>query len=178
MAIENERKLLLNVHNALDLIQELRKNNFKFYDITQGYLTGAGRIRHVVPHKPTDVDAETHWFTYKTKVLGSTVEIECPISTHDYQKLFLTVKPWLLKTRTKIHQGSYNWDIDFFRTAKQGNIYLVMAEVEMPEFETDTPDILDILKPFAVKWIENGDKRFNNKNLSNPKQVMKTLASM
>lgn len=178
MAVENERKLLLNVHKALDLIQELRKNNCKFYDITQGYLNGAGRIRHVVPHKPTDVDSEAYWFTYKAKVQGSTVEIECPISTHDYMKLFLIAKPWLVKTRAKINDGSYNWDIDFFRTAKQGNVYLAIAEVEMPEFETETPDILDIVKPYAVKWIENGDKRFNNKNLSNPKQVIKTLASM
>jgi hypothetical protein len=48
----------------------------------------------------------------------------------------------------------------------------------MPEFETETPDTLDILKPYALKWIENGDKRFNNKNLCNPKQVLKHLASI
>jgi CYTH domain-containing protein len=178
MPVENERKLLLDTSKSLDLLKQLRKTDCKFYDITQGYLNGAGRIRHVVPHKPTDVDIEAYWFTYKAKVQGSTVEIETQINTHDYQKLFLIVKPWLIKTRTKIQDGAYTWDIDFFRTARQGAIYLAMAEVEMPEFETETPDTLDILKPYALKWIENGDKRFNNKNLCNPKQVLKHLASI
>lgn len=179
MSVENERKLLLDVNRANELLTQLRKcPDIQLFDVTQGYLNGAGRIRHIVPHKQTQFSSETYLFTYKTRVQGSVVEIETEIGTHDYQKLFLIAKPWLVKTRAKFQQGNYTWDMDFFRTPKQGSIYLCMAEVEMPEFEVDCPDILPILQPYAVQWIENGDKRFNNKNLWNPKKVMKTLASM
>jgi CYTH domain-containing protein len=179
MGIENERKLLLDVQRADQLFKDLKKAvpeyGVEFFDITQGYLTGAGRIRHAVPHVPSDSSKEAFYFTFKTKVRGATVELEQEISTHDYQKLFLIVKPWLIKTRAKIVQGSFTWDIDFFKTPKQGVVYLAIAEVEMPEFETQTPEIHPLLVPYAVRWIDQGDKRFNNKNLSNSNKVNKLL---
>jgi len=178
MSVENERKLLLDVNRANELLIQLRKcTDVKLFDVTQGYLNGAGRIRHIVPHKQSQTNAETYLFTYKARVQGSVVEIETEIRTHDYQKLFLIAHPWLVKTRAKFQEGNHTWDIDFFRTPKQGNIYLAMAEVEMPEFEVDCPDILPILQAYAVKWIDNGDKRFNNKNLCNAKKVAKILAT-
>lgn len=176
MPIENERKLLLNNMRSLALLQDLQKVlDIQFMDITQGYLSNGARIRHMVHHNaPTN---DQFIFTYKQKVMGSCVEIEAPLSSHDYQKLFLIAHPWLVKTRAKFQDGNYTWDIDFFRTPKQGTIYLAMAEVEMPEFEVDCPDILPILQAYAVKWIDNGDKRFNNKNLCNAKKVAKILAT-
>jgi CYTH domain-containing protein len=182
MGIENERKLLLDVRQADQLFKDLKKavpeHGVEFFDITQGYLTGAGRIRHAVPHVPSVNVREAFYFTFKTKVQGATVELEQEISTHDYQKLFLIVKPWLIKTRAKIVQGSFTWDIDFFKTPKQGMVYLAIAEVEMPEFETQTPEIHPLLEPYAVRWIDFGDKRFNNKNLAHMKKVKTMLSQM
>lgn len=182
MGIENERKLLLDVQKSDQLFKDLKnsvqEHGVEFFDITQGYLTGSGRIRHAVPHVPTMSVKEAFYFTFKTKVQGATVELEQEISTHDYQKLFLIVKPWLIKTRAKIVQGPFTWDIDFFKTPKQGLVYLAMAEVEMPEFETHVPEIHPVLQPYAVKWIEFGDKRFNNKNLANMKKVQSILSQM
>lgn len=103
------------------------------------------------------------------------MEIENEISTHDYQKLFLICKPVIVKTRAKIACGDYTWDIDFLRKHKSGEIYLVMAEVEMPEFEHDVPDAHELLAPYALRWIDQSDKRFNNRNLSNPKKAAKNL---
>jgi len=179
MAIENERKLLLDTSRAQELLADFKKKKVElsanFYDITQSYLSGSARIRHVVPHSQAP---EQHIFTYKTKVAGSTVEIETEISTHDYHKLFLVAKPVVLKTRVKFFQEAYTWDIDFFKQPKNGSVYLAMAEAEMPEFETETPDIHPVLEPYALRWIDVGDKRFNNKNLANIKKTQVSVRDL
>lgn len=178
MGIENERKLLLDVVRSQEIIKQLRSDPaVSWYDITQGYLSGSCRIRHVVPHV-NPIQNEQFIFTFKTKVRGSTVEIENEISTHDYQKLFLICKPVIVKTRAKIACGDYTWDIDFLRKHKSGEIYLAMAEVEMPEFANDIPKVHELLEPYAMKWIDQGDKRFNNRNLSNPKKAVKIMSDV
>lgn len=177
MPIENERKVILQSDNLPSLLKSLKVNpKCETFDITQGYLSGSARIRHVVPHDSKKT--EQHLFTYKTKVGGSVVEIETEVSIHDYHKLFLIVKPVIHKTRVKCKNGDHCWDIDFFKTPKTGNIYLAMAEVEMPEFEFETPEPLDIIAPYAVKWIENGDKRFGNKNLHNVAKVTELVKGL
>jgi hypothetical protein len=45
----------------------------------------------------------------------------------------------------------------------------------MPEFATELPLIHELLSPHAIKWIDQGDKRFNNRNLSNPKKATKAI---
>lgn len=175
--IENERKLLLNCDDPGMLLRSLKKiEGAQTSDITQGYLSGSARIRHVVDHNQSV--GEKHLFTYKTKVSGATVEIETEISVHDYHKLFLVVKPIIHKTRIKFRLDPYTWDIDFFKTPKSGNIYLVMAEVEMPEFETEVPPVLEHLAPYSLKWIESSDKRFNNRNLANVKKVTRLFKEL
>lgn len=174
MPIENERKLLLNHTKSELLIADLRSHpNVEFMDITQGYLSGGARIRHIVHHKSSCED--NYVFTFKVKVMGSTVEVESSLAPHDYHKLMLIVKPVVLKTRAKIKQGELTWDIDFFKTPKQGQVYLAMAEVEMPEFQTEQPELHPLLHPYALRWIDLGDKRFNNKNLANLNKVRKLL---
>lgn len=177
MPIENERKLLLD-HTKSDLLMaDLRKHqDVEMMDITQGYLSGGARIRHVVYHKSSNEDK--YIFTFKVKVMGSTVEVECPLDPHDYHKLMLIVNPMVFKTRAKIVQKLHTWDIDFLRKPKSGEIYLVMAEVEMPEFEHEVPPALDLLEPYALRWIDQGDKRFNNRNLGNPKKAAKAIAEV
>lgn len=174
MPIENERKILLDHTKSDLLLADLRKNpDVEFMDVTQGYLSGGARIRHVVSHKASNEDK--YVFTYKVKVMGSTVEVESPLCPHDYHKLMLIVKPLVLKTRAKIQQDDLTWDIDFFKTPKSGQVYLSMAEVEMPEFQTEVPELHPLLHPYALKWIDLGDKRFNNKNLANLNKVKKLL---
>lgn len=177
MAIENERKILLDTHKSDQLWQDLkhRKSELQvqFMDITQGYLSGSARVRHVVPHDPLCLDY--HIFTYKVKVMGSVCEIETLIDPHIYHKLMLITKPVILKTRAKIVQGDLTWDIDFFKMPKSGSVYFLMAEVEMPEFQTELPSMLDVLSPYMIRWVEVGDKRFNNKSLVHLNKVKKLL---
>ena len=87
-------------------------------------------------------------------------------------------KPVVVKTRAKIVCGSHTWDIDFLRKPKSGEIYLALAEVEMPEFERQLPSVHPYLEPYAVKWITHGDKRFNNRNLANPKKTAKAVGDL
>lgn len=180
MGIENERKILLDTRKSDQLWQDLkhRKSELavQFMDITQGYLSGSARVRHVVPHDPEPGSPrEHHIFTYKTKVVGSVCEIETLIDPHDYHKLMLITKPVILKTRAKIVQGDLTWDIDFFKMPKSGSVYFLMAEVEMPEFQTDLPTMLDVLNPYMIRWVDVGDKRFNNKSLGHLNKVKKLL---
>lgn len=180
MGIENERKILLDTRKSDQLWQDLkhRKSELavQFMDITQGYLSGSARVRHVVPHDPDPGSPrEHHIFTYKTKVMGSTVELEHDLDPHDYHKLMLITKPVILKTRAKIVQGDLTWDIDFFKMPKSGSVYFLMAEVEMPEFQTDLPTMLDVLNPYMIRWVDVGDKRFNNKSLGHLNKVKKLL---
>jgi CYTH domain-containing protein len=170
LPIENERKVILQSDNPPLLLKSLKSNSkCETVDITQGYLNKNARIRHVIPHdfKKT----EQHLFTYKAKVDGSVVEIETDITKDDYDKLFSIVNPVIRKTRVKCKNNNHCWDIDFFRTAQTGDIYLVMAEVEMPEFEFEIPEPLDIIAPYVVKWIEKDDRRFGSKNLHNATKV-------
>lgn len=175
MPIEHERKLILHTPAHAQLMKELRGDvSVEWFDITQAYVNNSCRIRHVVPHS-TRLRTEQFVFTFKTKVRGATVEIENAISVHDYQKLFLISKPVIVKTRAKIPCVDHHWDVDFMRKPKSGEVYLVMAEVEMPEFATDLPDVHTLLEPYALKWIDQGDKRFNNRNLSNAKKAAKAV---
>jgi CYTH domain-containing protein len=178
MPIEHERKLILNTSQHAQLMKELRHDaSVEWFDITQAYINNSCRIRHVVPHKMKH-DQEQFVFTFKTKVRGATVEIETEISVHDYQKLFLISKPVIVKTRAKILCADHHWDVDFLRKPKSGEVYLVMAEAEMPEFATELPEIHELLEPYAMRWIDQGDKRFNNRNLSNPKKAARAVAEI
>lgn len=178
MPIEHERKLLLQTSSSSELISKLKsQSDVEWYDITQAYINNSCRIRHVVPHKE-GLKREQFVFTFKTKVRGSTVEIETAINTHDYQKLFLISKPVIVKTRAKIVCGTVTWDVDFLRKPKSGDIYLAMAEAEMPEFERDLPKVHDLLEPYALRWIDAGDKRFNNRNLANPKKTARAVSEV
>lgn len=178
MPIEHERKLILHTPQHAQLLKELRSDvSVEWFDITQAYLSNSCRIRHVVPHR-TNYHTEQFVFTFKTKVRGATVEIESPIDVHDYQKLFLISKPVIVKTRAKIQCSDHHWDVDFLRKPKSGEVYLVMAEAEMPEFATELPEIHPLLEPYALRWVDQGDKRFNNRNLSNPKKAAKAVADI
>jgi len=173
MPIEHERKLLLWMNKPVDVLRSLKAlPQVTTFDITQGYISKSARIRYLVEHQSQN---EQHVFTYKVKVAGATVEIEQEISIHDYHKLFLIAKPIIYKTRCKFKDGNNQWDIDFFKTTKSGEIYLVMAEVEMPEFEMELPEPHELIAPYVLKWIEKDDKRFQNRNLGNNKKIAKLL---
>jgi hypothetical protein len=180
MAIEHERKLLLDTSRALDLLTYLKDNREKldleFWDITQGYLNNSCRIRCMMPHDSEKT--EKYCFTFKQKVAGHVVEIEHDISIHDFQRLWLVAKPVIFKTRVKKHLADHHWDIDFLRSPKSGDIYIAIAEAEMPEFTHGLPAILPCLEPYAISWIPQGDKRFNNRNLANGKKTAKLLQEM
>jgi CYTH domain-containing protein len=118
-------------------------------------------------------------FTYKCLVDGATVEIETDICESDFEKLSKVSFNHINKCRVKIHDGDNMWDIDFFKN-KKGEIYLALAEVEMPESCNYVPAILPILEPYAVFWVEKNDSRFASKNLSDEvsvKQMLKELTS-
>lgn len=174
MPIENERKLLLGLSRAQELLtvlkQHIGQHSIELFDITQGYLSSNARVRQSTPHV-TGLDK--FYFTYKKRIGEQTIELEQSISVHDYQKLFLISKPVVVKTRARIDMSGYHWDVDFLRKHKSGEIYIAMAEVEMPEFQNELPPIHPLLEPYALRWIDATDKRFNNRNLANVKRAQR-----
>lgn len=173
MPVENERKAVLKPADPAELLHSLKRQpNVQTVDITQGYISKSARIRHMVDHKTNE---EQHLFTYKTRVAGNVVELEQSIPIHDYHKLFLIAKPVIYKTRCKFKEKDFQWDIDFFKNTKSGQIYLTLAEVEMPEFCSEVPEIHSLVAHCFGKWIEASDKRFQNRNLGNKNKVSKLL---
>jgi len=171
--VENERKAVLKPSDPELLLHTLKREpNVQTVDITQGYISKSARIRHMVDHKTGE---EQHVFTYKTRVAGSVVELEQSILIHDYHKLFLIAKPVIYKTRCKFKEGAFQWDIDFFKNTKSGVIYLALAEVEMPEFCSEVPEIHSLVADSFSRWVDSSDKRFQNRNLGNKNKVVKLL---
>lgn len=176
MPIENELKYLLNSESEAKLRQTLNGiKNKESYDIWQGYLTSHARIRKIVCHQNKNT---RYVFTYKLKVSGKTVEIETDISINDYTKLMEAVEEKISKTRISFYRNEEKWDIDFFLDPKSGKCYLIMAEVEMPEWQTQPSHIPEEIQEFVFYAVPKDNKKFNNKQLGKPAQVKKMILNL
>jgi len=170
MPVENELKFILNLDCLEDIKTELLTYpNARKLKIWQGYLTSHARIRHIEEGKN-----HRYVFTYKLKISGGqTVEIETDISTHDFIKLVEAVNEKIIKDRISIEMGDETWEIDFLKDPKTGNIYLIIAEVEMPEWQYVPTVIPNFISNHLVFPVPKNDKRFNNKQLGSPTEVRK-----
>jgi hypothetical protein len=168
MPIENERKYVLLPKNDLGLMTDLELLGTTTVDkIEQGYLPGNARIRSIVnkyeySYKSPDSDewiepATNLKFTYKLQIGTDLVEIETDLSQADYNRLIMVA-------RNKIHD-LYN-----------ANLYLIMAEVELPE-GVDTPETIPAyITDNLLYAVERHDRRFDNANLSDADAVRATVA--
>ncbi len=108
--------------------------------LRQAYLDASGlRIRSLEGDGKID-----HVFTYKRTIEGQVVEIETGLSAIDFARLWTQRVEALVKVRYSWTEGCYHWDVDFFKR-DDGSTYFAMAEVEMPEDETDPPPLPDFL---------------------------------
>jgi CYTH domain-containing protein len=169
MPVENELKYILNLDCLEDIkSQLLTYPNARKLKIWQGYLTSHARIRHIEEGK-----TNRYVFTYKLKISGQTVEIETDISTHDFIKLVEGVDEKIVKERISIEMGEETWEVDFLKDAKYGEVYLIMAEVEMPEWQFVPSSIPEFVSDHLIFPVPKNDKRFNNKQLGLPGEVRK-----
>jgi CYTH domain-containing protein len=186
MAIENELKYVLLLKNEIGYMTDLELLGTTTVDkITQGYLPGGARIRSIVnKYEFGYMDHNTQeWvsppsnlkFTYKVRVGADLVEIETDLSQADYDRLITVARDTIVKTRITVPDGDLNWEVDFFHDEYNANLYLVMAEVEMPEGVAVPSSIPAFITDHLLYAVDREDRRFDNANLSDPAAVRATV---
>jgi CYTH domain-containing protein len=159
----------LNESRSADLIYDLAEP-FDMQQIDQSYLNSETRIRRI-----RHLDEEQFMFTFKRKCWNNLVEIETEISASDYRQLRPTATHHVHKTRIKLEHQGLHWDVDFFQQDLGDPVYLLMAEVEMPEGTPWYPEVHPLLLPYMVGWVTPGDERFFNSGLHDPLIVTQHL---
>lgn len=189
--IENEWKYVLSVSDWKRYQMELRSVLLgQSFEITQGYLDDHSRIRKMVPR---DYGATQWFFTHKRSIAGKVVEIETPITERDFEMLWTLVRPGLdaiYKTRVKVHARGATlahqpnrahdlWEVDFIRDAEKGNLLMIMAEIELPEDNTDGPSFIPPFINDHVIWrARQDDLRFTNRQLANIEETRRLMETL
>jgi len=75
--------------------------------------------------------------SFKRKVAGQQIEIECPVEPADAAVLLTTAGVVVSKRRFKFRDGEVCWDVDFMKSS--GETYFVLAEAEMPGIMEQMP---------------------------------------
>lgn len=173
MPIENERKFVLN-EEAEGLEAELsRRPGVARHLLRQAYLDAPGlRIRSLEGAGKTE-----HIFTYKRTIDGQVVEIETDLSAVDFARLWTQRVETLVKVRYSWADGGYHWDVDFFKR-DDGSTYFAMAEVEMPEEQSEPPPLPDFLAQHLLLVAPALDPRFTSKRIADPVHATKLLAEI
>ena len=172
MPIENERKFVLDDGGDLEAILA-KTNGVARSFLRQAYLESAGvRIRSVEADGKTD-----YVFTFKRLVDGQVVEIETGLSAIDFQRLWTQRKETLQKVRYSWSAGPFHWDVDFFKR-DDGSTYFAMAEVEMPEEDTEPPPLPAPLATHLLGMAPAGDQRFTSKRIADQAHATALLADI
>jgi CYTH domain-containing protein len=173
MPIENERKFVLD-EEAVGLEAELsRRPGVSRHLLRQAYLDAPGlRIRSLEGESET-----AHVFTYKRTVDGQVVEIETGLSAADFARLWTQRVETLVKTRYSWADGAYHWDVDFFKR-NDGSTYFAMAEVEMPEGQSEPPPLPDLLAKHLLVIAPALDPRFTSKRIADQAHAAALLAAI
>jgi CYTH domain-containing protein len=141
--------------------------------LRQAYLDTSGlRIRSI-----RSADRVQHIFSYKRPVDDQMVEIETEIAPIDFERLWKIRRETLQKARYSWNEGRFHWDVDFFKT-DDGQTYFALAEVEMPESDTQPPPPPVILAPHVLLLAPRNDPRFTSKRLADRGHAERLLADV
>lgn len=160
MPTENERKYVLTDPEAVLALWP----RDGWDEVRQGYLPGDARIRRKVGAGRT---GET--FTYKIAAAGRLIEIETALDARDFDDLWpLTDRRIHKLRRTETDAHGLLWDVDLFLDGDE-QLYLAMAECEMPEGMAAPPAVLPALAD-RVRYLVPPERQaeFTNTRLSDP----------
>ena len=135
------------------LVKEGPWRNAKGTRYRQGYLNSA-KERNV---RVRTIESKAY-LTIKGIAIGaSRMEFEYEIPLQDADELLeICEKPLIEKTRYKVQEGGFVWEVDVFFRENQG---LIIAEVELESEDQEFP------KPDWVREEVTGDPRYFNSNL-------------
>jgi CYTH domain-containing protein len=172
MPIENERKFVLDDDGELERALAETPGVTRSY-LRQAYMDASGlRIRAIEAGGKV-----RHIFSYKRPVDDQVVEIETEIAAIDFDRLWKIRQETLEKARYSWRDGRFHWDVDFFKTG-EGRTYFALAEVEMPETDTEPPAPPAILAPHVLVLAPRDDPRFTSKRLSDRAHAERLLADV
>jgi len=163
MPVENERKYVLSPG-----FDAARLQGWRQVEIRQAYLDDGPRIRQI---------GADFIFTYKKWAphAGELVEIETPISREDFELLWPLRVQSVQKTRHIKVVGDEEWVVDFLRD-DAGDVFFVLAEVELPRFQAEPRAVVDELAGFVLHAVAADDNRFTNKKLADRDYALGLLA--
>lgn len=172
MPTEHEFKYLIDksIANEFDR-QQLAYLSRTNRTIEQGYIdfgeSFSNRVR---------CSNSTDWvFTFKKNVGDRVVEIETTLDEKDAQSLWSICKNKLKKTRYCIENNGVTWELDLFYN--DDGLYLVMAEVEMPEGGQRPSSVPTFLNKYILYEVPLTDLRFSNTKLSDIEHVNRIYSS-
>ncbi|WP_443747178.1 hypothetical protein [Asticcacaulis solisilvae] len=165
MPVENERKYVLSPG-----FDAGRLKGWQALEIRQCYMDDGPRIRQI---------GADFIFTYKKWAphAGELVEIETPISRDDFELLWPLRVQSVQKTRHVKVIGDEEWVVDFLRD-DAGDVYFVLAEVELPRFQAQPEAVPDEIAAYVLHAVAADDNRFTNKKLSDREYALRLLASV
>jgi CYTH domain-containing protein len=161
MPTEHEYKYVLNIATHDSYFKKCCK---KHLVIQQGYLAFSKgmtcRVRS--SREEGQSDRHTKWFlTFKQKVRKRVIEVEQQLDQRDGKDLWSVCVGKLKKDRYVIDNNDNTWEVDFFNN---GNLYFVMAEVELEEGST-RPELPLFISANLLYEVPLTDDRFGNKRL-------------
>ena len=149
--VEIERKFLLT--GVPDLAREVVP-----LEIDQGWIAGELVNERVRRTRTADADSFSRTIKLGSGVVRS--EFEEQMTSDVFESMWpLTVNRRISKRRYQVPDGELTWEIDEFTDRE-----LVLAEVELPDEETETP-LPHWLKPFVVREV-TGEPEYVNVNLA------------
>ena len=165
MPVENERKYVLSPAFSVDGLQGWAR-----FDILQAYLDDGPRIRKF---------GGDYLFTYKKWAphVKELVEIETAISREDFDLLWPMRVEAVQKTRYIKETEDGEWVVDFLRDDR-GEVYFVLAEVELSRFQALPDDIPAEIRAHILYAVAAEDNRFTNKKLSDQDYAEGLLAKV
>jgi CYTH domain-containing protein len=170
MPTEHEYKYVLDIATDEEFF---KKNCKKHLVIQQGYLAFSKgmtcRVRS--SREEGQSDRKTKWYlTFKQKVRNRVIEVEKKLDVRDGKDLWSVCVGRLKKDRYVIHGWDDDlpgnkktpWEVDFF---KKGNLYFVLAEVELEEGSLRPKHLPGFIKKDLLYEVPLTDDRFGNKRL-------------
>ncbi len=165
MPTEHEYKYVL----SMETNEEYFKKHCKIhYTIQQGYLAFSNgmscRVRSIIE---SGGRWRRKWFlTFKQKVGDRVIEVEKRLDHRDGEDLWSVCVGRLKKDRYVIKDNDgIEWEVDFFKNFfKNGNLYFVLAEVELEEGSPRIEPPLFITLHLLYE-VPLTDDRFSNKRL-------------
>jgi CYTH domain-containing protein len=164
MPTENERKYVLSEPQA---VLELWPRE-TWSEIRQAYLRGDARIRR----RSGQADSFTYKISAPTGSGERLIEIETPLEARDFDDLWpLTTRRIHKLRRTETDAHGHQWDVDVF-LEETGDLYLAMAECELPEGVEAPLEVLPALAPLVRYLVPRARQtEFANTRLSDPAYV-------